>query len=163
MKLSVGQLSIEPKRIDYPAPRFRRIFYLRYGLFMLVSNLLWESVHLPLYTLWAESDSAELVFTVLHCTVGDLMIAMISLVIAQLLTSNFSLSQRLAAPAIALTIALGLTYTIFSEWLNISIRESWAYSELMPVIPIIDAGLSPVAQWLVLPLLGLIWAAKSTR
>ncbi len=30
----------------------------------------------------------------------------------------------------------GLVYAGFSEWLNVSVRRSWSYSELMPVIPI---------------------------
>jgi hypothetical protein len=35
--------------------------------------------------------------------------------------------------------------------LNIEIREAWAYRDLMPVIPVIDAGLSPVLQWVAIP------------
>jgi hypothetical protein len=61
----------------------------------------------------------------------------------------------------ALTIVFGLGYTIFSEWLNIVVRESWAYRDLMPVIPLIDAGLSPVAQWIVLPAIAFWWAAPA--
>jgi hypothetical protein len=59
------------------------------------------------------------------------------------------------------TVVIGLGYTIFSEWLNIVVRESWAYRELMPVIPMIDAGLSPVAQWIVLPAIAFWWAAPA--
>ena len=51
-----------------------------------------------------------------------------------------------------LTLLLGLAYTGFSEWLNVSVRESWAYSEWMPVIPITGGiGLSPLLQWVVVP------------
>jgi hypothetical protein len=46
---------------------------------------------------------------------------------------------------------MGVGYTIFSEWLNIVVREAWAYRDIMPVIPIIDAGLTPFLQWLVVP------------
>ncbi len=62
---------------------------------------------------------------------------------------------------IALTVIFGLAYTLFSEWLNIEVRESWAYSDLMPVFPIIDAGLSPVLQWIVIPLAGFRFAMAS--
>ena len=48
-------------------------------------------------------------------------------------------------------LAIGFAYTIFSEWLNIEVREAWAYREIMPVIPFIDAGLTPMVQWLVVP------------
>ena len=57
-----------------------------------------------------------------------------------------------------LTIALGVGYTIFSEWLNIVVRAAWQYSELMPVVPVIGTGLSPLLQWLVIPSASLYFA-----
>src|SRR3546814_12023301 len=53
---------------------------------------------------------------------------------------------------VAVAVVLGLSYTLFSEWLNIEIRQSWAYRDIMPVVPIVDAGLSPVLQWIIVPL-----------
>ena len=44
-------------------------------------------------------------------------------------------------------------YTIFSEWLNTSVRGSWTYSDLMPVVPVIGTGLAPLLQWCVVPTL----------
>jgi hypothetical protein len=52
---------------------------------------------------------------------------------------------------------LGLVYTVFSEWLNVSVRGSWAYASAMPVVPILGTGLSPVLQWLVVPAASFIW------
>jgi hypothetical protein len=43
---------------------------------------------------------------------------------------------RFAAVA-ALLLAFGLGYTVFSEWLNIVVRRSWAYSSLMPVVSLV--------------------------
>lgn len=51
-----------------------------------------------------------------------------------------------------LTIVFGVLYTIFSEWLNVVIRQTWAYAELMPVVPVIGTGLSPLLQWIAIPL-----------
>lgn len=45
----------------------------------------------------------------------------------------------------------GLTYTVFSEWLNTEIRGSWAYTGWMPKLPLIGTGLAPFAQWLLIP------------
>jgi hypothetical protein len=52
-------------------------------------------------------------------------------------------------------IALGATYTIFSEWMNVEIRRTWAYAATMPVIPWLGTGLAPLLQWLVVPGLAL--------
>ena len=53
----------------------------------------------------------------------------------------------------------GLAYTVFSEWLNVEVRRSWAYSDLMPVLPPLGTGLSPVLQWVVIPSAAL-WMAR---
>jgi hypothetical protein len=48
-------------------------------------------------------------------------------------------------------ILLGLGYTVFSEWLNVGIRQSWSYTEAMPLLPPLGTGLAPFLQWLVVP------------
>lgn len=62
-----------------------------------------------------------------------------------------------------LTVAFGLAYAVFSEWLNVAVRKSWAYSEMMPVVPGIDTGLSSLAQWLTIPVVGLLTARRVAR
>jgi hypothetical protein len=32
-------------------------------------------------------------------------------------------------------VLLGLGYTVFSEWLNVRIRQSWSYTEAVPLLP----------------------------
>jgi hypothetical protein len=59
-----------------------------------------------------------------------------------------------------LALGSGLAYTIFSEWLNTEIRDSWAYTEWMPTLPLIGYGLAPFAQWLLVPPLALWWARR---
>jgi hypothetical protein len=63
-------------------------------------------------------------------------------------------ARRFALVA-AVTLIVGLSYTVFSEWLNVVVRKSWAYSSLMPVISIfgLNLGLSPLLQWIVVPTL----------
>lgn len=137
-------------------------FFARYGLFMLTANMAWEIAHLPLYTLWTESDIGYLAYVVVHCTAGDLMIAFATLVSALILVGDIRRPGLYFSRVAGVTVALGIAYTIFSEWLNVSVRQSWAYSELMPVIPILGTGISPTAQWIFLPLFGLLWARKSS-
>lgn len=133
----------------------------RYLPFIALTNLLWETLHLPLYTLWKQGSVQEQVFAILHCTGGDVLIATTTLILALLLIGNSAWPVRCFYRVAAFTVGAGVLYTIFSEWLNIVLRKSWAYSELMPVIPLIDTGLSPLLQWLLLPLFGLWWARYS--
>jgi len=133
----------------------------RYFLIIILGNLLWEFVQMPLYTIWNEGTWGEIGFAALHCTGGDILIATSTLVLALLIAgSGWPEGKRVYWRVAALTIVFGVAYTIFSEWLNIVIREAWAYSELMPVIPIIDAGLSPILQWIIIPLTAFFWAQR---
>ena len=135
----------------------------RYLLFILAGNLVWKVLHLPLYTIWEEGTTAELAFAVVHCTGGDVLIALSSLVLALMLIGDGRWPAHRYFVVSTLAIIFGVAYTIFSEWLNIEVRESWAYSDLMPLIPVIDTGLSPVLQWIILPVLGFWWAYRTYR
>lgn len=136
---------------------------LRYLAFSVAANLLWESAHLPLYTVWNESDFGFLVFTVAHCTGGDVLIALSAFALAFILVGHTQWPRRRFTAVATLTVVFGLAYTVFSEWVNVVVRQTWAYSDLMPVIPVINSGLSPIAQWLVIPVVGLAWARCTTK
>jgi hypothetical protein len=133
----------------------------RYLLFMVPASLAWEFAHMPFYSLWATGTRAEIVFAALHCSVGDWMIAVASLALAVILAGGPAWPQQRYVPVAVLAVVFGLTYTLFSEWLNVDLRQSWAYAEAMPRLPVLGTGLSPVLQWLILPVLGLWWAKRS--
>jgi hypothetical protein len=128
---------------------------------MLVGNLVWEALHLPLYTLWKTGTASYLAFVVLYCSVGDFMIATLTLFIAVFLSGRGWPLRNYGRVAL-LTILFGLAYTVFSEWLNISVRGGWAYAAAMPVVPVLGTGLSPILQWIALPAASLIWARQET-
>ena len=122
-------------------------------------HLLWEIVQLPLYTLWRTGTRGEQAFAVIHCTGGDVLIAGSSLLMALLAAGHRSWPAIGFFKVAGLTVVIGIGYTIYSEWLNTSVRLSWSYSELMPIVPVIGTGLSPLLQWVVVPMLAL-WAAR---
>ena len=130
----------------------------RYIVYSAVGHLIWEMAHIPLYTIWVEGTWGEIVFAVVHCTGGDLLIAMSTLLLALFLVGGHAWPSERAGRVLLLAVALGVSYTIFSEWLNIVIRAAWAYRDIMPVVPVIGAGLTPLLQWTVVPTLA-YWAA----
>ena len=117
----------------------------------LMANLSWEILQLPLYTIWTKGTTREIAFAVVHCTLGDGLIALAALIIALISAGTRNWPGERHISVLAITLALGVGYTIFSEWLNIVVRASWAYSPLMPVVPVIGTGLSPLLQWIVIP------------
>jgi len=132
----------------------------RFLMFVAVASLGWELGHLPLYTIWSEGRVSEILFAVAHCTGGDLLIAGTSLLLALLIAARPSWPDETYRRVAALTVAFAVPYTVFSEWLNTEVRGSWAYSELMPVVPVIHVGLSPLLQWVAVPIAAFWWARR---
>lgn len=124
------------------------------------AHLGWEVLQLPLYTLWTTGTPQQKMFAVLHCTIGDVMIAGLSLLLALALVGRPTWPKASGAAVYLTCLALGIGYTIFSEWLNVSVRGSWAYSSWMPTLPLVGTGVSPLLQWVVVPTLALSIAAR---
>jgi hypothetical protein len=129
---------------------------------MLLANFVWETLHLPLYTIWTSGRLSEYAIAVLHCTAGDLLIAICTLTLAIVLVGDHRWPRVHFGRVTAVTILMAVVYTVFSEWLNVSVRAAWGYSEHMPVVDVlgVKVGLSPVLQWLAGPALA-FWVSKN--
>jgi hypothetical protein len=142
-----------------------RLILLDYLPWFAVLNLGWEAAHVRLYTLWYEAEPAYIAFSVLHCTLGDVLIGSAALSVA-LITGREGPPARWRWQRIALVTALaGTAYTVFSEWMNISLLGNWTYAESMPKLALggFEVGLTAVAQWLVVPPLALYLAGRRYR
>ena len=124
-------------------------------------HLGWEMLQLPLYTIWRTGTPGEIAFAVIHCTAGDLMIASLTLLIALLAFGHRAWPAEASGSVITATIGLGAGYTVYSEWLNTTVRKSWAYTEMMPIVPGLGTGLSPLLQWLIVPAIAFAVAVRA--
>ena len=132
----------------------------RYFIAIGLGNLLWEFAQLPLYTIWHEGSTGEILFAAIHCTGGDLLIAGMALLGALVVAGDGRWPHSRFSVVAATAIVGGLAYAVFSEWLNTEIRGSWAYTELMPQLPLIGAGVAPFAQWIVVPIAAFWWMRR---
>jgi hypothetical protein len=124
-------------------------------------NLAWEIAQLPLYAIWKTGSRREILFAVVHCTLGDVLIAAGSLFLALLLVGTALRRGQFSRASVApIIVFLGVAYTVFSEWLNVSLRGSWAYAPAMPVLPPLGTGLAPLLQWVAIPPLALALARR---
>ncbi len=133
----------------------------RYLGFLFFANLIWEFAQMPLYSLWYEGSWEEIIYSGIHCTVGDLMIGASALFLGVLFVGRSSWPTGQRKRVAFFTVLFGLAYTAFSEWMNVYQHKSWSYSELMPLLPGMGIGLSPLAQWIVLPVIGFGFAYRS--
>jgi len=134
----------------------------RYLAVTAIGHFAWEIIQLPLYTIWNEGTMREIAFAVIHCTGGDMLIALASLVGAMIIVGKPDWPSVRFFEVAAVTIFFGVAYTVYSEWFNVSVRGSWAYDPSMPTIPLIGTGLTPTLQWIVIPAAALA-AARRTR
>ncbi len=134
----------------------------RYIVASFALHLAWEIVQLPLYSIFWQEPAAKQAFAILHCTIGDGMIAGLSLLAALVVANDPRWPAESGRHVWIGTLILGVGYTIFSEWLNVSVRGAWEYSEFMPTLPMLGTGVSPLLQWMVIPTLA-IWIAGQRR
>lgn len=134
-----------------------------YLSWVLVANLVWETSHLPLYTIWRDAAPSQVAFAIFHCTGGDVLIAGASLLGALLLWGSARWPGERYWAVAAIAIVGGFAYTMFSEWLNIEVRGTWTYTDSMPRLPLVGTGLTPLAQWLVVPTVAFWWTRHRFR
>lgn len=134
-------------------------FIRRYMLTMAAGNLLWEILQQPFYTLWLTASLAYLIFAILHCWIGDLMIAAFCLALG-IYTSRILRSGQFFPAGALMTLLAGISYTILSEWRNMSVHHFWSYSTYMPRLPFVGTGILPILQWTLVLMLSLYLARK---
>jgi hypothetical protein len=127
---------------------------------MAALNLAWEAAHVRLYTIWAEAESSFIAFSVLHCAAGDVLIGVAALLLVVSLPRKKPFRTWRIGSIAAWTTLLGTAYTILSEWMNVALAQNWAYAESMPriVLGSFELGVTPLAQWLLLPPAALLLA-----
>ena len=117
-------------------------------------NLAWEIAHVRLYTLWTEADGLGVAWALFHCTLGDVVIALGAFLLAAIVLGRIDWPVSRPAAGSIFVVASTVAYTSWSEWYNVYRVGSWRYTELMPTV--FGIGLSPLLQWLILPIVMVI-------
>lgn len=132
-----------------------------YVMWLAPAMLVWEVAQFPLYTLWWTGTPREIGFAALHCTLGDILTGTAALSWALLLVGEPTWPRRGFRHVMFGTLVISVAYTVYSEWLNVTVHQTWAYTDAMPRLPFFDTGLAPFLQWAVLPTLALVAARHS--
>jgi hypothetical protein len=143
----------------YRYPRSWAVIFLHFLPRFALASLVWEVLQLPLYTVWSDPSTERIVFALAHCTLGDLLIGVSTLLLALLATQAMRPRQWAIARIGLLLVLFGTSYTVLSERVN-RVLGSWAYSPWMPIVPWLDVGLAPLLQWLIVPSVTWWWANR---
>ena len=139
--------------------KFRK-FILAAGVVGFVLNLAWELIQMPLYNNGSFSIN-HVAFCALGAVADAIMVLLLYLVVALFLRKALWIHQLTFLRAITVVLTGG-TLAIVSEMRHLSIG-SWAYSKSMPIIYGVNVGISPVLQFMILPLLTYVISSKLNK
>lgn len=128
---------------------FKRFVFTTLVLAFLL-NFAWEVIQMPLFK-DASFNIEHIAFCALASVADAIMVLLIYFCFA-LIYRNPLWVENLTLPRILLLMLVGAIGAIIAEMRHVS-AGSWAYGKSMPIIPIVDVGLSPVLQFMLLPTL----------
>lgn len=121
-----------------------------------LGHFAWEILQAPLFSSLAQVDHFVAIRICLQATLGDLVIALVAFWCAALAGKGRDWIARAHGPALITFIAVGLLVTVGLEYLHTEVTGRWSYDPAMPRLPILGTGLSPILQWVFVPLL-VVW------
>jgi hypothetical protein len=124
------------------------VFTLILAAFLL--NAVWEVLQIPLYVGGMYSWS-HILFCLLASLADAIMVVLIYFGFAIIYKNAFWI-QSLNLSRVIFLIMTGGIGAVLAETRHLSIG-TWSYAETMPLIPVVAVGLSPVLQFMILPLL----------
>ena len=124
------------------------VLYIAFVAFLL--NLVWELAQGPLYKGY-EYDFQHIAFCTLASVADAIMAVLLYLGFAFVLKEPFWIGEPSFTRGFFLMLVGGVG-AILAEIRHTS-AGNWAYADSMPLLPIVQAGLSPVLQFTFLPVL----------
>lgn len=104
-------------------------------LFAFVSNVLWENLHSFLYESYKGGEITQ--FILVRASLFDALL--ITLIVLPFLYSSF-LKRRAW-----LIFVVGGAVAIVNEWYGLGTGR-WVYNSLMPMVPLLNVGLTPALE-----------------
>lgn len=131
------------------------------AVFALLLNFPWEVMQAPLFEGMAAAPHSAVISACSQATLGDALIMLLAHASVVVITRRRRWVLAPSRREVAGFIAVGVAITAMIEWVATRGHwaQTWAYSSAMPLIPGIGLGLSPLLQWVVVPLI-VLWFAR---
>lgn len=118
--------------------------------FAFLLNFPWEMWQVPLFRRMPAMPHWEAVRLCTQAAGGDAVIAVLCFWTVAMVVQSRHWIRAPQWPQVLGFVVAGLLITVAMERLAIATGR-WAYDEAMPVMPVLEVGLAPLLQWLVLP------------
>lgn len=129
----------------------------RLGLYALGVNFVWEMLQAPLFVGMLEMPRWDATGLCLQAAAGDAVMILIAFAVVTLGARDRTWTLRLRRGRLGAFALVAALQGLALEWLSLRL-ERWTYGPDMPVEPFFGLGLTPILQWLILPL-AILWAA----
>lgn len=130
-----------------------------------VLHLFWENLQAPLYEGFMSFQ--QHFWICFKATWGDLLFMLtIYATLAIIHRDTFWVADRsrYAYPATwIIALLMGVLLAVSFELWAVEVDHRWQYTEAMPLIPILQIGLTPVLQMLIIPLITLFLTSRFSR
>lgn len=127
-----------------------------------IVNYLWELAQAPLFV--GGDDFNAMLWHCFVASLGDGVLVLLMFGVGWLVLRRQDWFVRPGVRGYVLMFVSGLTIAIAVEWIAVHVLQRWAYFPAMPRLPVIDIGIVPIIQMLVLPpLIFRIVAATTSR
>ena len=127
-----------------------------------LGHFAWEILQAPLFANLDETEHFIGIAICLKATFGDLGIALAAFWSAALIGGDRKWFMSRHTPALTAFFATGLLATIGLEYLHTEVTGRWVYDGFMPLLPVLGTGLSPILQWILVPMLVLWYLRRLT-
>jgi uncharacterized protein YacL len=121
------------------------------AIFAFLLNYPWEFLQVPFFAGMAEAPHWDAVLFCSWATLGDVVIMLVAFWTVAAVARSRHWILRPSTAQILGFIGVGLLITLVFEWLATEVLDRWQYAEIMPTLPVIGTGLTPVLQWILLP------------
>lgn len=122
-------------------------------------HFVWEFLHVPLFADMPDMAHWDAVRFCARAALGDVVITLAAFWMVALVYQDRHWILAPPKAAIAGFIAVGVVITVALEWHATAIADRWQYGDLMPTLPVLGTGLSPLMQWILVPPLA-VWIAR---
>ncbi len=128
-----------------------KILKLSLAIFVIafVLNWIWENLHAPFYGGYENFFQFLPLISIASVWDGIIVLGIYAAISA--LLRDMSWIKQLNRVPVLISIVLGLVVSVYIETRALG-EGRWSYKAIMPIIPILDVGLLPVLQMVVLPL-----------
>ena len=110
-------------------------------------------LQVPAFVDMAEMSHWQGIVVCTEATIGDVGMALAAFWITAFAAGSRYWIRTPSLRSMAWFLGTGIGLTIGLEYYYTQVSHRWAYADMMPLVPPFGTGLSPLAQWIVVPLM----------